>query len=121
MRTRHHHVLGDRGQQLRDDDGEDQMPKASQGQQRHHQCQSQQVEDPQGAEEGQGLPGRCQPGRVQPGQPPDHRVVQDRDRDGGALQAAVEDHDRQDDQDDQGDKPADAAGLQVMGQRRCFA
>ena len=61
-----------------------------------------------------------QPGRVQPGQPPDHRIVRDRDRDGGAAQAAVEDHDRQHDQHDQSDQPADAAGLQMMGQRRCL-
>ena len=70
MRTRPQHILGDRGQQLRDDHREDQVPEPSQGQQRQHQPESQEIDDPPGAERGQRLPGPLEPGRVQSGQPP---------------------------------------------------
>jgi hypothetical protein len=80
---RAHRAIDDHDEELGRDESEDQLPEAPQRQQGQHQPQPQGVEDPPRREEGQPLPGPHQPGGVQFGQPPDHRIVQDRDRDGG--------------------------------------
>jgi hypothetical protein len=98
-----------------DEHHDDQVPEAPQRQQDDEQPDRQRVQDPPGGEGGQGPPGPLQPGAAQPGQPPDDRVVHDRDLDGEAAQPAREDRERERDQHDRGDQPAHAADLEVMG------
>jgi hypothetical protein len=68
------------------DHHDDQVPEAPQRQQGQEQPDRQRVQDPPGGQGGQGPPGPLQPGAAQPGQPPDDRVVHDRDLDGEAAQ-----------------------------------
>ena len=57
------------------------------------------------------------PGHLQPGQPPDHRVVDHRDRHRRPPQPIGEDQQRQRHQHHGSDQPAHPGGLQVMRQR----
>ena len=98
-----------------------QLPQAAEDQQGQQQPPQQHRDRHIGAKRGQHLHRRQQPGRPQPGQPADHRIIDDGDVDGQAIQPAGEHQHRQRDQDHGGDQPSHSGGLQMMWQRRGLA
>ena len=92
------------------------MAPSTQGQERERECPRDGLDHPPRAERRQHAGQLVEPGRVDAADPTDDGVVRDCHRDGGAVQAVVEDGERGDDRGDEGQQPSETGGAEMVGQ-----